>query len=76
LTRLSVATVIRRMLDYAARPLSEFNKYKAIDILKTLQNTSWDNQDEKREFYRSCRKGGKRDEHRGPMVWLVSPWAE
>ena len=45
-----MATVIRRVLDYAARPLSEFNKYKAIDILKTLQNTSWDNQDEKREF--------------------------
>ena len=40
------------MLDYAARPLSEFNKYEAIDILETLQNTSRDNQDEKREFYR------------------------
>ena len=47
-----MATVIRRVLDYAARPLSEFNKYEAIDILETLQNTSWDNQDEKREFYR------------------------
>ena len=32
LTRLSVATVIRKMLDYAARPLSDFNKYEAIDI--------------------------------------------
>ena len=52
LTKLSVATVIRRMLDYAARLLSEFNKYEAIDILETLQNTSRDNQDEKREFYR------------------------
>jgi len=52
LTRLSVAAVIRKMLDYAARPLSEFNKYEAIDILETLQNTFRDNQDEKREFYR------------------------
>jgi len=51
-TRLSVATVIRKMLDYAARLLSEFNKFEAIDILETLQNTSRDNQDEKREFYR------------------------
>jgi len=47
-----VATVIRKVLDYAARPLSEFNKFEAIDILETLQNTSRDNQDEKREFYR------------------------
>ena len=47
-----MATVIRRVLDYAARPLSEFNKYEAIDILETLQNTSRNNQDEKREFYR------------------------
>ena len=47
-----MAAVIRKMLDYATRPLSEFNKYEAIDILETLQNTSRDNQDEKREFYR------------------------
>jgi len=47
-----VATVIRMMLDYAARPLSERNKFEAIDILETLQNTSRDNQYENREFYR------------------------
>ena len=47
-----MAAVIRKMLDYAARPLSEFNKFEAIDILETLQNTSRDKQDEKREFYR------------------------
>ena len=40
------------MLDYAVRPLSEFNKYEAVDILETLQNTSRDNHDEKHEFYR------------------------
>jgi len=50
--RLSVDAVIRKFLDYAAQLLSEFNKYEAIDILETLQNTSRDNQDEKREFYR------------------------
>ena len=46
-----MSTVIGKMLDYAARPLSDFNKYEAIDILETLQNTSRDNQDEKRQFY-------------------------
>ena len=46
-----MTTVIKKMLDYAARPLSEFNKYEAIDILETLQNTSRDNQDKKPEFY-------------------------
>ena len=40
------------MLDYAARPLFGFNKYEAIDILETLQNTFRDNQDEKRKFNR------------------------
>ena len=49
---LSVTTVIKKMLDCATRPLSEVNKYEAIDILETLQKTSRDNQDEKREFYR------------------------
>ena len=39
-------------MTQVARPLSEFNKYGAIDILKTLQNTSRDNQGDKREFYR------------------------
>lgn len=42
-----MATVIRKMLDCAVQPPSEFNKYEAIDILETL----WDNQDEKCEFY-------------------------
>ena len=47
-----MTTVIKKMLDYAARPLFEFNKYETIDILETLQNTSRENQDDKREFYR------------------------
>ena len=41
-----MATVIRKVLDYAAQPLSEFSKYEAIDILETLQKTTWGNQDE------------------------------
>ena len=45
-------TVKRKLFDYAARPLSEFNKYEATDILETLQNTYRDNKDEKRGFYR------------------------
>ena len=34
------------------RPLSEFNKYEAIDILETLQNIFRDNQEEKCKFHR------------------------
>ena len=49
-----MATAIRKMLNYAAPPLSEFNKYEAIDILETLQNTSRDNQDEKLNFTVWC----------------------
>lgn len=39
-------------MDYSARPVPEFNKYEAIDLLETLQNTARDNQDEKKEYYR------------------------
>ena len=44
--------MLKKALDYATRPQSEFNKYEALDIFETLQNTARDNTDERQEYYR------------------------
>ena len=36
----SVEAVVRRILEYTARPLIEFKKYEAVEMLETLQNTA------------------------------------
>ena len=54
--RLTTASeaVVRRILAYTARPLTEFefNKYEALDMLETLQNTASDKHHEKSNYYR------------------------
>lgn len=47
-----MAAVLKKAIDYAMRPPSEFNKYETLELLETLQNTARDNQYEKREYYR------------------------
>ena len=43
----SVEAVVRRILAYTARPLTDFNKYEALEMLETLQNTANDKHHEK-----------------------------
>ena len=52
LSRLTVKGVIKHFTNYAACPISEFNKYEMKDLVETLQNTARNNQDEKKEYYR------------------------
>jgi hypothetical protein len=52
LSKLSVASMLTKALDYATRPQSEFIKYEAFDIFETLQHTTRDNKDERQEYYR------------------------
>ena len=52
LTKASVEAVVRRILAYTARPLTEFNKYEALEMLETLQNTASDKRHEKSNYYR------------------------
>ena len=47
-----VEAVVRRILAYTARPLTEFNKYEALEMLETLQNTASDKHHEKSNYYR------------------------
>ena len=51
-TKASVEAVVRRILAYTARPLTEFNKYEALEMLETLQNTASDKHHEKSNYYR------------------------
>ena len=46
-TKASVEAVVRRILAYTARPLTDFNKYEALEMLETLQNTANDKHHEK-----------------------------
>ncbi|KXJ07272.1 hypothetical protein AC249_AIPGENE19266 [Exaiptasia diaphana] len=56
MTKLNVAGLLAKALDYATRPASEFNKYDLLKILETLQNTARDTKHEKREYYQLCTK--------------------
>ena len=47
-----VEAVVRRILAYTAHPLTEFNKYEALEMLETLQNTASDKRHEKSNYYR------------------------
>ena len=52
LSRLSVDTMLKKVLDYASRPLPEFRKYEALEMVEALQNTARDNKHEKQDYYR------------------------
>ena len=52
LTQTTVNGTIKKILDYGARPLSEFNKFEALDMLEALQNTARDHGDTKAGFFR------------------------
>ena len=39
-------------MDYAARPLSDFNVYEALEMMESLQDTARDTKDPKEHFYR------------------------
>lgn len=49
---MTVDGTIKKILDYGARPLSEFNKFEALDMLEVLQNTVRDHGDTKAGFFR------------------------
>ena len=51
-TKASVEVVVRRILAYTARPLTDFSKYEALEMLETLQNTASDKRHEKSNYYR------------------------
>ena len=51
LTQTTVAGTVKKILDYGARPLPEFNKFEALDMLEALQNAARDQGDARAGFF-------------------------
>ena len=51
-TKSSVDSVRQGLVSYISRPLSDFNKYEAMEMFELLQNTSHDNKHQMEGFYK------------------------
>lgn len=52
LTKSSVESSVKEIMNYASRPLADFNKYEALEMLESLQHTAQDTKHERQNFYR------------------------
>ncbi|CAB4009956.1 Hypothetical predicted protein [Paramuricea clavata] len=52
LTKASVESILHRLLNFMASPLTEFNKYEALEMTEELQNTAHDRNHPKERYYR------------------------
>jgi len=52
LTKSSVENLLRRLMSLASRPLVEFNKYEALELVDALKNAAHDSKHEKEAYYR------------------------
>jgi uncharacterized protein (UPF0128 family) len=52
LNKPSVEDVAKKITNYISRPLLEFNKYEALEMLDTLQGAAHDNKHDKANFYK------------------------
>ena len=56
---MTVDGTLKKILDYGARPLSEFNKFEALDMLEALENTARNHGDTKAGFFRLAYRLGR-----------------
>ncbi|CAH3157185.1 unnamed protein product [Pocillopora meandrina] len=52
MTRSSVENSLMKIMAYASRPLPDFNKYEALEMLESLQLTAQDTKHDRQNFYR------------------------
>ena len=52
LTKSSVDNLLKRLMSLASRPLVEFNKYEALELVDALKNAAHDSRHEKEAYYR------------------------
>ena len=52
MTKLPVESYLKKIMDCASRPLSDFNKYEALEMLESLQHSAQDTKHERQNFYR------------------------
>ena len=51
-TNTTPENLAERILTYATRPLSEFNKYEVLEMLEILHNNATDGNHDKKKYYR------------------------
>ena len=51
-TNTTPENLVERILTYATRPLSEFNKYEVVEMLEILHNKATDGDHDKKKYYR------------------------
>ena len=51
LTKSSVENLLKRLMSLASRPLVEFNKYEALELVDVLKNAAHDSKHEKEAYY-------------------------
>ena len=51
LTKSSVDDLLKRLMSLASRPLIEFNKYEALELVDALKNAADDSKHEKEVYY-------------------------
>ena len=52
LTKSSVDNLLKRLMSLTSRPLVEFNKYEALELVDALKNAAHDSKHEKEAYYR------------------------
>ena len=52
LAKSSVESSMQGIMSYASRPLADFNKHEALEMLESLQHTAQDTKHERQNFYR------------------------
>ena len=52
LTKSSVDNLLKRLMSLASRPLVEFNKYEALELVDALKKAAHDSKHEKEAYYR------------------------
>ena len=52
LTKSSVENLLRRLVSLASRPLVEFSKYEALELVDALKNAAHDSKHGKEAYYR------------------------
>ena len=52
ITNATPENLLERILTYATRPLSEFNKYDILEMLETVHNKAADSNHDKKKYYR------------------------
>ena len=75
LTKSSVESSVQWIMSCASRPLADFNKYEALEMLESLQHTAQDTKHERRNFYRLVYQTvrGKMDVPHDQLKSLIPP---